>query len=69
MSKADKIMGRTRLPNFGHDSQGNPITAGGEIVERGNYVTKDRYLKERAILENYNKIRDLNNELADLKEA
>ena len=43
------------------------MTAGGEKVDRANYVTKDRYVKERAILESYNKIKDLNNELVELK--
>jgi len=66
MSKADKIIGKTPMPRFGHDASGNPVTVGGERLERTNYVTKDKYLKERAILENYNKIKDLNNELADL---
>ena len=67
MSKADQIMGRTVLPPFGMDEEGNPVTAGGERVDRSNYVTKEKYMQERAILENYNKIKKLNNELADLK--
>ena len=62
-------MGQTRRPEFGVDSDGNPVTIGGEKVNRDNYVTKDRYLKERAILESYDKINNLNNELADLNQA
>ena len=61
------MIGRTELPPFGFDEEGNPVTAGGEKLDRNNYTTKDRYMKERAILENYNKIKDLTNELQDLK--
>ena len=67
MSKADQLIGRTELPPFGFDEEGNPVTAGGEKLDRNNYTTKDRYVKERAILENYNKIKDLTNELQELK--
>ena len=60
-------MGKSVLPPFGHDSTGNPVTAGGERVDRSNYVTKEKYMQERAILDNYNKIKNLNHELADLR--
>ena len=67
MSRADKIMGETQLPEMGFDREGFPVTAGGERVDQTNYRTKDRYLKERAILENYNKIKSLNTELVDMR--
>lgn len=62
-------MGKTDRPQFGQEFGGAPVSIGGERIDRNNYVTKDRYLKERAILENYDKIKTLNNELADLNHA
>ena len=47
----------------GFDSDGFPLTAGGEQVSNKNFVSQDKYVQERRIIDSYNQIQDLTNQL------
>lgn len=55
----------------GHDENGNPVTVGGEIINRDTFgvglVGRDQYVKERNILNSYNKIIETHEELKRMK--
>ena len=57
----------------GHDEDGNPVTVGGEIINRDTMgvglVGRDQYVKERNILHSYNKLVKTHEELKQLKGA
>jgi hypothetical protein len=55
----------------GYDESGNPVTVGGEIINRDTFgvglVGRDQYVKERNILNSYNKILQTHEELKKMK--